>query len=585
MLRRLRDSRPTDKASSAEDRRLLMEVLACLLDPAGYQARNESDELKRKLAFLAQYGSPKQLAKIKAAAKSFEKAPAKKKGEKRERFLELADDLHENAQTTAQEARLRDWEDGQVFARLVRQMPSVDGLPLAYHPELSAISEFDPLKWIPVPKIVSSPEWRIKEVRRRVLGGRSTRLKRAIKHSVEVIAFVVPRFEWYRGRLYLRGNAEAVAIVQLELTQGQEGLDGYKRQRREGVGYTTLHFSVRAQISETAIDLDDTQKLPLGIRRFLDNTEWSSLALRAGILSLADYTELTTVKAAAPKDELAEIVRLLEDWGYAPSAIRAQYQKLRLPDTLSRDEKAALISEAIDADRRKVEEEIREAMTVTEPKPARVAAASSGWEKTLQAAHVVALLGPMGSGKSVTAHWLLELQRDKRKPYLLLFPGMRRPATPPWIRLIDRLEDAPINSAILIDESPLTYHARESATTVARLMSKLVGLTRQRHQTLFVVGRLGSEIDRVLIAYSDVVGIKKPLEGQAAFERPALRDQLQMAEIEFRHVKGDSRGWTWVWNRNEGTKEMLANGVPGHWSEELSDAFAEAPVAVAVSRK
>lgn len=562
-----------------------LELLQPILNPAAYQAERELEDLRRKLAFLDRWSSDADIMRLKRAARAVVEGPPRERHKRWLRASQLIDDLYERAWARAQEVRCRDWEDQQALAGLVKQIPPVNDLPLQYHLELSAISEFEALKWIPMPKVVSSPEWRVKELRRRFLAGRSARLKRAIKHNIQIIPFIVPRFEWYRGHLYLRGNAEAVAIVEFELMQGQEVLDGYKRQRGEGVGYATLHYSVRAQVPEVAINLDDTAKLPLALRRFLDAPNWAELAHRAGILVLSDYLQLTATKPAAAKDELSEIVRLLEDWGYAPGTIREKYQKLALPATLSRDEKAARISEAIDADRRQVEEEIREAMSATEAKPARVAAGSNDWEKVLQAAHVVALLGPMGSGKSVTAHWLLELQRDKCKPYLLLFPGMRHPPTPPWMRLIDRLEDAPMHSAILIDESPLTYHARESATTVARLMSKLVGLTRQRHQTLFVVGRLGSEIDRVLIGYSDVVGIKRPLQGQASFERPALRDQLQEAEREFRHVRGDSRGWTWVWNRNEGTKEMLPNGMPSFWSEQLSDAFAEAPVGVAVSRK
>ena len=59
MLRRLRDSRPTDKASSAENRRLVMELLSCLLNPEEYRARKERAELERKLAVISEWDSPK----------------------------------------------------------------------------------------------------------------------------------------------------------------------------------------------------------------------------------------------------------------------------------------------------------------------------------------------------------------------------------------------------------------------------------------------------------------------------------------------------------------------------------------------
>ena len=279
-------------------------------------------------------------------------------------------------------------------------------------------------------------------------------------------------------------------------------------------------------------------------------------------------------KPAAAND-LTEILATLSGWGYPSKVVEKHYENLTpMMKDLSLEEKAARVAEGIDAERRRVEDEIRKVPTP----PTDTANEDPGWPEVLKGAMVMALFGPMGSGKSTTAHFCLELLRDKGTPYLVLYPGMPRPPVPPWIRMVDDLEEVPPDAIILLDEASLVYHSRESATAAAKLMSKWIGLVRQRHQALIILGRLGSEIDKNLVSYSDAVGIKKPLEGQGAFERPALRGVLQEAEAAFRKVEGDARAFTWVWDRRSGEKKMVQNTMPTYWSEDLSEAFAKAPL-------
>lgn len=583
-MRGFRNRAPTSGGQLLAAVKETLEFIHRIKYPAVYEAQREAGELQRKLTVIWESGSPKEQATLIRAAEAAQDAPRREQERRGRRVKRLLQQTYTKAEDRAKDISYRQWEDEQVFDELAKVAPALDTLPSVHHPELMAISHFEPLTWITAPRVISTPEWRIRELRRQALQKRSTRLTRAVQHSAEVLHFVVPRLQVYQGRVHLSGTAQATGIVQFQLPAAFENLDGFRRRRLQRIGYATLNYPVRAHIPEIALNPDDTTKLPLGLRRFLDDPQRFEKAHRAGILDLSGYLELTTVKPATPKDDLADMLQRLGRWGYPEHLVQEEYIRLNLSSTLSLSERTARLADAVDMRRAKVEEEIRKQAAVVGAAPVSIPTDDEESLEIPQDTYVIWIGGPVGMGKTAVGQEAIEKNRDRATPYVVLHGGMERPASlPPWIRTSDNLESIPPGSMILLDEAPLAFSARESGSTAAKLMMKWIGLVRQRRQVLLVVSRLGSEIDKVLMAHSDLIVVKKPLAGTSTFERPLLRSLLDQAEAAFARIEGDPRCYSYVWNRRTGTKCMLRNGLPSFWTDELSRCFASASLTAAGS--
>ena len=58
------------------------------------------------------------------------------------------------------------------------------------------------------------------------------------------------------------------------------------------------------------------------------------------------------------------------------------------------------------------------------------------------------------------------------------------------------------------------------------------------------------------------------------FERPELKDIVEDTRESFKGVKGDKRRWVYIYSPEKKFKGGLETEPPGHWSEELSCAYA-----------
>jgi len=539
--------------------------------------RRQQEQIRHKEEMVWEWSTEAEKEKLVAAYKAVGEATHYlERGQRQRQAMEVVDAMYPKALSRANEASRRSQEELRIFTWPILTAAPQQSVEVLFssHPGLRRISEFEPLGWIPAPNSNLRLASRAKEEIRSILVGASQRLRRVVNREVDFTPFVVPYLDWHRDQLYLCGRQEVVVTIELELLQGQEDIQGYKRHRPGLIGYKSFLVRPHTRIPEIHIDLEDTGTLPLPLRKFLDNADWPNVAYSVDLIEWSTWFKITqSMSKTADKNDLPGIVKRLSSWGYPSKLVEEHYNRLQFPTDATAEEKAARIAEAIDRERVSKEHEIKL------PQPTNVEQSLDDlWAKTLDGARVIGLFGPMGGGKTATGHFLFELLRDKGTSYLVLYPGMPRPPVPPWIRFKDSLEEVPPGSIIILDEAALTYHARESATQVSKLMTKWVGLVRQRHQVLIIISRLSSEIDKILIAHCDIVALKRPLDGQGAFERPTLRGEVQQAEAEFKKVKGDARGWTWVWNRKNGVKKMLQNPLPSYWTEDLSEAFADVPL-------
>ena len=196
------------------------------------------------------------------------------------------------------------------------------------------------------------------------------------------------------------------------------------------------------------------------------------------------------------------------------------------------------------------------------------------WREIVLDPSVIIILGRRGSGKSGLGFRQLELFRDRAAPYVVGLPAAAQKYLPEWIGVMDRVEDVPEGSVVLVDEAYLTLHARSSMSADGRGIGAIVNLSRQRRQTLVFVVQEARQLDVNIISQADVIAIKELSEISREFERRELRVFTDKARAAFAGLSGDRRRWTWVYSEAAGNVGLVQNELASFWSSALSRAFA-----------
>ena len=189
---------------------------------------------------------------------------------------------------------------------------------------------------------------------------------------------------------------------------------------------------------------------------------------------------------------------------------------------------------------------------------------------------ILLVSGKRGSGKSALGYRLLELFRSRAAPYVVGLPKEARKPLPDWVGCEDRLEDVPAKAVVLLDESYIQYHARNSMSDEGRDIRTIVNLSRQNEQSLIFIVQEARQLDVNAISQADVISVKGLSEISREFERPQLRRFTDNARVAFVGVKGNRQRWTWVYSEAAGEVGLVENELAGFWRPALSRAFAKA---------
>ena len=134
---------------------------------------------------------------------------------------------------------------------------------------------------------------------------------------------------------------------------------------------------------------------------------------------------------------------------------------------------------------------------------------------------------------------------------------------------MDRLEDVPAGSCVLLDEAYLQLHARNSMSKDGRDIGSLVNLSRQRGQTLIFVVQESRQLDINAISQADVIAIKELSEISKEFERKAIRAFTDRARAAFASITGDKRPFSWVYSEAKGSGDLVQNQLASLWKPAL----------------
>ncbi|WP_455368129.1 hypothetical protein [[Eubacterium] cellulosolvens] len=182
---------------------------------------------------------------------------------------------------------------------------------------------------------------------------------------------------------------------------------------------------------------------------------------------------------------------------------------------------------------------------------------------------IIGIFGIRGSGKTSKGYNILDLCHSSgRSTYVLKFPRRKAHLFPSYIKNIERIEDAPKRSCILIDEASLFYYHKESMSQASKLLSKMMITARHRDQTLIFTTVTAASIDLNIIRLLDVIFYCKPSKFSEMFEREKLKWVSEKARKEFENFTDDYQSYTYAWS--EEWEGMLQWPLPAYWSDGLS---------------
>lgn len=200
---------------------------------------------------------------------------------------------------------------------------------------------------------------------------------------------------------------------------------------------------------------------------------------------------------------------------------------------------------------------------------------ASLWLKIFCHYPVILILGAKGTGKSCLAFYLVELMRYRGPCYAYRFPEEGKDLLPPWLGILEEIDDAPVGSIVLIDEAYLSFFSRDSQSRENKEITRIINLSRQKKLTLIFVAHESRHLEKNILGASDCLIIKKPAPLQVQLDRSVLRTYLLRAEKVFSGKDASSaKRLAYVAFSPSGFEGTLENGKASFWSEKLSHVFA-----------
>lgn len=193
---------------------------------------------------------------------------------------------------------------------------------------------------------------------------------------------------------------------------------------------------------------------------------------------------------------------------------------------------------------------------------------------------IIIVYGERGSGKSATAHYILETRfHGKDIPCYMVGPSTLKPIIKSkgeepneWLTVIGR--QIPLKSAVLIDDAQLLAHARESWKNIK--LDKIISMSRHRESTLIFSTQMAGRIDKNIVASADTNIFKQPPLMGVYLERAELRKLMEAITTEYdklqaKEADADMRTYSYVLSNRPRYKGFVGpTPLPSYWSDELS---------------
>lgn len=180
------------------------------------------------------------------------------------------------------------------------------------------------------------------------------------------------------------------------------------------------------------------------------------------------------------------------------------------------------------------------------------------------------ILGARGSGKSGIGMRLLEnfAAKTSKKVYAL---GFKPESLPPWIRVIQNIQELENDAAVLIDEGGIEFSSRKSMSDANTLLSEILLIARHKDLSVMFIAQNSANLEINAIRQADYLILKPSSLLQKDFERKKIKDIYESIEPEFEELK-ETSGLTYIYA--DIYRGFVSNTLPGFWSEKVSKGYA-----------
>lgn len=196
------------------------------------------------------------------------------------------------------------------------------------------------------------------------------------------------------------------------------------------------------------------------------------------------------------------------------------------------------------------------------------------------------IMGDIGTGKTGLACEVAALfHKKKGLPAVLHLPKASDKArrkiqrlVPKWMKVTKEISEWPHNCMIIVDEASQSVHARRSQSMDNLEVDSLLGICRQRKQSILFVAHHSRKIDIEVVRAVHRILYKQPTHAHGFFERDELTDFTWRA-IEFFAGQQTERAKlraTLVIDFRNFSITQCKNGLPDWWCTEISELFKEA---------
>ena len=168
------------------------------------------------------------------------------------------------------------------------------------------------------------------------------------------------------------------------------------------------------------------------------------------------------------------------------------------------------------------------------------------------------ILGARGSGKSALGMKILENIASKNKKVFAL--GFRKD-----------INEVPNNSFLLVDEAGIEFSSRSAMSSVNKLLSELLLISRHKNISIIFITQNSSNIEINTLRQADYLLLKPSSLLQLDFERKKIKEiYKEVIEIFKKHPDKDT---TYIYS--DSYRGFVKVPLPLFWTEDLSRSYSK----------